>query len=205
MSMGRLNALVATYHRHRFAWLFASLLLTLSTGSTLDALAPRYNPLEVLLALNLLAAIASVAHEGHLRLPLALGGAFVVTRGLRTILGGAGMLALSEALWVTMTVLATAASVRHAFQRGKVDRERILAALDAYLLVGLLFGVAYWMLDRLWPGSFGASSTDGFALPDDALTEKYALLADEKNDVKIAHYKADIAKLEGIAADVKRK
>lgn len=166
MSRERLTAVVAAYHRHRFAWLFVSLLVTLGAGSTLHALVPRYNPLGILLALNLLAAIASVAHEGHLRLPLSLGMAFVAARGLRAILGGPGMLAVSEVLWLTTIVLATTATVRHAFRRGTVDPERILAALDAYLLAGLLFAVAYWMLDQTWPGSFGGSSSGRLDLPD---------------------------------------
>jgi hypothetical protein len=142
---------VSVYYRRRFAFLFASLLLTLGAGSTLEVLAPRYNPLQVLLGLNLAAAIASVAHERGLRLPLLLGVGFLVTLGLRTTLGIPGMLAVSEAIWVTAIVLAMAVAVRHAFEPGIVDRERIFAALDAYLLAGLLFGVAYWTLDRHWP------------------------------------------------------
>ena len=152
---GRARALrrtVATYRRHRFAWLFASLLLTLGAGPTLDVLVARYNPLQLLLALNLLAAIASVAHEERMRPVLLLGIAFVVIRGLRAALGLPGMLALSEGLWLTAIVLAMVATVRHALASGVVDGERILAALDAYLLAGLLFGVAYWMLEQALAG-----------------------------------------------------
>lgn len=149
--------LVATYRRHRFTALFVTLLFTLGTGSTLEALLPNRNPLQVLLALNLIAAIASVAHEGRMRLPIAIGLAFLVTRFLLAVLGMPAMLAVSDGVWVIGIVLATAASVRHAFGRGVVDRERIMAALDAYILVGLLFGVAYWMLDRFWPGSLGGA------------------------------------------------
>jgi hypothetical protein len=156
---------VTAYRPHRFAWLFASLLLTLGAGSTLDALAPRYNALELLLALNLLAAIASVAHERHMRLPVLLGVVFVVARGLRAALGIPGLLALSECVWLAGIVLATATAVRHALGRGVVNAERILAALDGYLLAGLLFGVAYWMLDRLWPASFGGTIPGKFDLP----------------------------------------
>jgi hypothetical protein len=58
-------------------------------------------------------------------------------------------------------VLAAIASVRHALRPGRVDGERILAALDAYLIVGLLFGVAFWMLDARHPGSFGGALGDG--------------------------------------------
>src|SRR5262245_35157932 len=129
-----LTAIVTGYHRHRFAWLFVSLLLTLGAGGTIQALAPRHNVLPFLLGVNLLAAIASVAQERDMRLPLALGMAFVLTRLVLAALGIPGMLALSDGVWATAVVLAMVTSVRHAFGRGIVDTERILAALDAYLL-----------------------------------------------------------------------
>src|SRR5262249_60535605 len=153
----RTSAVVSAYRRRRFAGLFASLLLTLGAGATLDALAPRYNPLQLLLGLNLVAAIVSVAHERGLRLPLVLGVGFLVTRGLLATLGIPGMLAVGDAIWGIAIVLATAVAVRHAFEPGIVDSERIFAALDAYLLAGLLCGVAYWTLDRRWP-SLSATS-----------------------------------------------
>jgi ion channel len=148
------------YRRHRFAWLFASLLATLGAGATLSALVPRYHPMQVMLAINLLAAVASVAHEYAMRVPLAIALAYVVARTLLATLGVPGMLGLSEALWVTAIVLATVTSVRHALRAGTVDAERIFAALDAYLLAGLLFGVAYWMLEHAWPPSLAGTSRD---------------------------------------------
>jgi len=71
-----------------------------------------------------------------MRLPLVFGAAFIVARGARAALGLPGMLALSEALWVMATTLVMETAVRHALRAGAVDRERILAALDAYLLAG---------------------------------------------------------------------
>ena len=156
--------IVTAYQRQRFAWLFVTLLLTLGAGSTLDALAPGYNPLQILLGLNLLAAVASVAHEGRMRLPIVLGVGFVGARLLRAVLGVPGMLPVSDAFWLLAVMLATLTSLRHALGRGVVNAERILAALDAYLLAGLLFGVAYWTLDRVWPGSFGGTATGPFGL-----------------------------------------
>jgi len=44
-----------------------------------------------------------------------------------------------------------------------VDAEHISAALDAYLLIGIAFGLAYWMLETALPGSF--SSVSMGALP----------------------------------------
>jgi ion channel len=156
---------VTAYRRHRFAWLFVSLLLTLAAGPTLDVLVPRHNVLQLLLALNLLAAIASVAHERDMRIPLVLGVAFIVARVLQAGLGIPGMLAVSDGVWLIAVLLTMITSVRHAFGRGVVDAERIFAALDAYLLAGLLFGVAYWMLDRVWPTSFGGTTPGVLDLP----------------------------------------
>jgi hypothetical protein len=162
----RPTSIVATYRRQRFAWLFVSMLVTLGAGGTLHTLAPKYDPLQLLLALNLLAAIASLAHERNTRVPLvSLGIAFVLVRGLLATLGIPGMLELSEVLWVMAIVLAMTVALRHALARGAVDRERILAALDAYLLFGLLFGVVYWMLDRVWPSSFGGVTPGTLELP----------------------------------------
>jgi hypothetical protein len=157
---------VTAYRRRRFTWLFASLLLTLGAGSTLDAVASTYNPLQLLLMVNLVAAVASVAHEYRMRIPLVLGIGYLVAQTLRAALGLPGMLAVSEALWLTAVALATVASVRHALARGHVDTERVMAALDAYLLAGLLFGVGYWMLDRGWPASFRGTTGGSLDLAD---------------------------------------
>ena len=157
--------LLRAYRRRCFAWLFGSLLLTLAVGSTLDALAPRWNPLEVLLGLNLVAAVASVAHERSMRSPVVLGLAFVVTRTVLTALGVPGMVGLSEGLWITVIAVTMVTSVRHAFRAGAVDSERILAALDAYLLAGLLFGVAYALLESGWPGSLRGATPGELLLP----------------------------------------
>jgi Ion channel len=46
-----------------------------------------------------------------------------------------------------------------------VDGERILAALDVYLLAGLAFAVGYWVLDQTWPASFGLASGRHLDLP----------------------------------------
>jgi hypothetical protein len=160
------TSIVAAYRQRRFAWLFVSMLVTLGAGGTLNTLAPKYNPLQVLLGLNLLAAIASVAHEGNMRVPLlSLGIAFVLVRGLLATLGIPGMLELSEALWVIAIVVTMAVALRHALGQGAVDRERIFAALDAYLLAGLLFGVSYYTLDRVWPSSFGGTTPGMLELP----------------------------------------
>ncbi len=152
------TAIAAAYRRRRFAWLFASLLVTLGAGPTLDTLAPGLNPLEILLGLNLLAAIASIVRERGARFPIALGLGFVGAQALRVAFHLPGLLALTQALWLAAIVLAAVGSVHHALRSGAVDSERILAALDGYLLAGLLFGVAFWLVERAVPGSLASPS-----------------------------------------------
>ena len=159
-----LTTVLESYRRHRFAWLFFSLLLTIAAHPLLKALVSGFNPLELLLAVNLVAAIASAGHERWIRGSLLLGVAFVVTRGIRTVLGVEALLPVSQVLWVAASLLATAATARHALRAGVVNAEHIFAALDAYLLAGLIFAVCYWLLDQTWPASFGAASVSDLDL-----------------------------------------
>jgi voltage-gated potassium channel len=71
---------------------------------------------------------------------------------------------LSQTLWVAACLLSIAVTARHALGPGLVDSERLLAALDAYLLAGLVFGVCYWVLERSWPASFGSPSASDLDL-----------------------------------------
>ena len=157
--------MLAVYHRNRFAALFVLLLLTLAGGPTLDALTPHYlNVLEWLLALSLLAAIGSVVREGFVRVPIAVGVGFVVARVPRAVFDAPGLLPISEGLWIFGAALAMTVAIRHAFGGGAVDHERIFAALDAYLLAGALFGVAYWTLHRIDPASFAGATVPEMGL-----------------------------------------
>ena len=148
-------SLLARYARHRFAWLFVSLLLTLAVSPLFEALF-HFNPIDVLLAVNLLAAIASAAQVRWIRLLIYLGVAFVAYRtfAAASIIPS---LPASSVAWLLAVVGATAATARHAFRAESVDSEHVFAALDAYLLVGLIFGVSYTLLDGIWPDSFGAA------------------------------------------------
>jgi len=159
-----LTTILQSYRRHRFSWLFFSLLLTIGARPVLETLVSGFNLLELLLAVNLMAAIASAAHERWIRALLLLSIAFVVTRGVRTVLGVEALLPISQVLWVAASLLATAATARHALRARVVDAEHIFAALDAYLLAGLIFAVCYWLLDQTWPASFGAASASDLDL-----------------------------------------
>ena len=67
-----------------------------------------------------------------------------------------------------IALIAAASAVRFAVRARVIDAEVIYAALSAYLLAGLFFGVLYWAIGVEWPGSFteaGAGDAPaGFAL-----------------------------------------
>ena len=172
-----LSSIVDKYRRHRFAWLFASLLLSVAGHFVFQAVVPGITPLELLLALSLIAAIAGTARERSGRILIAVGLAFAATRVIAAGLGIDGLLPVSHLLWVIAGVLATVATVRHALRGSVIDTERIFAALDAYLLVGLMFGVCYSLLDRAYPGSFAGAALDGNLTLEKAIYFSFVTIA----------------------------
>jgi Ion channel len=156
-----IRATLHSYRRHRFAVLFCVLLLTLETHPMLQALGFKWSPMEFLLGVSLVAAVASAAHPRD-RTLLVLGAAFVAIRTLEWVIGVGVDLSLGKAVLVIVGLMATVATVSHVMRSGAVDAERIFAALDAYLLAGVMFGVSYWILEQASPGSFGVSPAGSF-------------------------------------------
>jgi len=151
------------YRRHRFAWLFFTLLLTLAANPALEALV-HFNPLELLLGVNLVAAILGSVRQRWILVLSLLGVGIVVARALAGALGSDTLLSMSQLTWLATTVLATVATAAYALRTKVVDGEHLFAALDTYLLVGLIFGVCYTVLDQLWPASFGAADASDLVL-----------------------------------------
>lgn len=160
------HVIVEWYRRHRFVALFFALLLTVAVHGAFGALGPGFSLLEALLAATLVAAIAAAAEDRAIRVLIALALAFVASRTIAGLLGIELLMSLSQAFWVIASFLATVATVRHALRAKVVDAERIFAALDAYLLIGLMFGVCYWVLDQVSPESFGSPAMSDLGLND---------------------------------------
>ena len=57
-------------------------------------------------------------------------------------------------LWSVIAVIAAANGLRFSLQAPEVRSEQMHAALGAYLLIGLFFGLAYSVLEKVAPGSF---------------------------------------------------
>ncbi|HSQ02541.1 MAG TPA: potassium channel family protein [Burkholderiales bacterium] len=158
-----IRQLTSAYRRHRFAILFYSLMLTIGVTPFLRALG--FDVMQGFLGLNLIAgALGAAARTGVLMLVLAA--LFGSARLAGALFGAEVLFVVSEIVWIFVACLATFGSVRYALHRGPVDGERIHAALSAYVLIGIIFGVVYVSYERMWPGSFAViSGPGGFLLP----------------------------------------
>jgi len=105
------------YLEHRFAWLFVTLLVTIGVNPILEAVLP-FDPLELLLAVNLLAAIATAAHRRGVRTLAVLGAAFAIARLLALTPGSDLFQPVSRLLWLGAIVLAATATARHRCAKG---------------------------------------------------------------------------------------
>jgi voltage-gated potassium channel len=62
--------------------------------------------------------------------------------------------AMTLGLWTVIGLFAAASAVRFAMGAVKVDAEHLYAALSAYMLAGTFFGLFYWILEQIEPGTF---------------------------------------------------
>src|SRR5512134_1477761 len=158
-AMGRLEWLVSAYLQRRHTILFYSLLLTLGAAPLLAALHLDDRLLQLFLALNLLAAVLGIGARRPSRLFLLLVGAALMVRLAALSLHAEALATTSLALWTVIGLLAAAGAVRFAMRGTAVRAEHLYAALSAYLLAGLFFGVLYLVIEQAWPGSFVGSGT----------------------------------------------
>jgi len=139
-------------HRH-YAILFYSLLATLAAGPLLDAFGLDTRLLEILLGVNLLAAVLPLRSMSQRGLLLS---ALIVATLIRIgaeYHGSTHAVTASLAMWSAIALVAAAGAIRFAMRAKSVDREHLYAALDAYVLFGLFLGVLYWAIDRALPQS----------------------------------------------------
>ena len=161
---GRLGRLSDAYLRRRYGILFYSLVLTLAVGPLADALGFDPRVVELLLATNLLAAVLPIKSGAGRRLLLVV---LVLAWTLRfgpALLGRPQLARESLGLWTILALLGAANALRFTLGASEVTAEHLYAALSAYVLAGLFFGVFYWVLEYAWAGSFGGGTEGGFPL-----------------------------------------
>ena len=152
-----LRALGDSYVRHRYAFLFYTLILTLAAAPVIYTLDLRASLIELLLAGNLLAAVLPLGSPRSRRVALAVTALLWLARPLTAWLDHPALSAMTIGAWTLIALFAGASALRFAMRAVRIDAEHLYAALSAYLLAGVFFGSFYWVLEQIRPESFSAA------------------------------------------------
>jgi hypothetical protein len=165
-----LRSLLDGYLRHRFAWLLVLLTLAVGVDPVLQAAGFRGRALEWMLLFALGAAVVGVWHQGaSRRMVLGSGIALLAWLTMHGVAFGGGPSLTSAALgaWCLWLVGGLLSVV---LKEGRVDGERICAALCVYMLAGLAFGGFFATLEAIEPGSLRGNVSGA---PMDSITATY--------------------------------
>ena len=145
------------YVCRRYKILFYTLLLTMVASPLVAALELNGAMLELFLAANLLAAVVPVSTGSRRGVLLAIVAVLWLARAATTWFEHPGFSALTIGLWTLLAMFAAGGALRFAMRATTVDAEHLYAALSAYLLAGIFFGIFYWVLEHVVPGTFNAT------------------------------------------------
>jgi voltage-gated potassium channel len=112
------------------------------------------NLIELFLATNLLAAVIPIGRRSGRWLLLVILIAALIIRFATGWLNQATLAEASLMVWTLIALIAAGVALSFAFRAQSIDREHVYAALSAYLLAGLFFGIFYWVLEQIRPGTF---------------------------------------------------
>lgn len=155
---GALRDLGRIYFAHRYAILFYALLFTMVASPVTAAFRQSGTVIESLLAACLLAAVMPI-ESGKYRSPLlAVMTMAWLARPVTAWFGHETLSAITLAAWTLIGLSAAAAALRFAMRGARIDTEHLFAALSAYLLAGIYFGLLYWVLEQMHEGMFSAGN-----------------------------------------------
>lgn len=145
--------LAQLYNRRRFACLFFSLLVTVVASPILATLGIGTKLTEVLLALNILAAIFVTLLNFRSYVALGLIVLVIAMRSGYALLGHGSLLMTSQGAGAFICLLSVYVMFRYILSEGSVTSERIFAALNVYLMIGITSGLLFSIFEEQWPGS----------------------------------------------------
>ena len=152
----RRRAFGNAYLCRRYAILFYTLLLTTVAAPLVAALELSGAIIDLLLAANLLAAVIPVSTGRSRRDLLAVVAVLWLARAATAWFGHPAVSILTLGLWTLLAMFAAGGALRFTMRAATVDAEHLYAALSAYLLAGIFFGIFYWVLEQVGPGTFAA-------------------------------------------------
>lgn len=134
---------------HRYALLLVALLATIGLGPVLEAMDFGDALMEGFLGVALLAAVFPTSSTPQRRLMYMAVVVVVLLRWLAAHYGSRAMTVAGAALWTLLALLVASRAVRFALSSVRVDTERLCAAISAYLLLGVCWGVVYAAMSHL--------------------------------------------------------
>jgi len=157
-ALGAVRSLGENYLKHRYTILFYALVFTLLASPVIAAFGLSGALIESLLAASLLVAVMPVTAGKIRSLLLVAMIALWLARPVTAWLGHPRLSEMTLGAWTLIGLFAAAAALRFAMRGVKVDAEHLFAALSAYLLAGMYFGLLYWALEQIHPGTVAASN-----------------------------------------------
>jgi len=110
--------------------------------------------MEIFLALNILAAVLITLFSFRSYVGLGLLVLVFAARGGYSLLGYEQLLMTSQGAGVLTCLVSVLVMFHYLLTEGEVDSERIFAALNAYLMIGIMCGLLFFIFEEQWPGSF---------------------------------------------------
>jgi voltage-gated potassium channel len=152
-----LRALSSAYLRRRYTILFYTLFLTMVAAPLFAAFGLTGALIELFLAANLLAAVVPASTTKERPVLVIIVAAVWLARPVTAWFDQPALSAMTLGLWTLIGLFAAAGALRFAMNATQVDAEHLYAALSAYLLAGIFFGLFYWVLEQVGPGTFVAA------------------------------------------------
>lgn len=201
--MGFARSLAHRYVRHRFTVVFGVLLITIAGHGFAAILLPAANPLEWLLGLSLVTVVFSARRGGTRWLLGGLVVSGVVARLMHGLVDHPAPLLVTQGLAALTCLLAAGVAMRRALGSGSVTLEHICAALDVYLLIGIAFGIGYWLMETVLPGSV-SSAFAGTLTPARAIYFSFVIQATLGfgDIVPIAEHAQGVVAVQGIGGQM---
>ena len=145
------------YLERRYAILFYALVFTIVASPVAASLGWIGNLVESLLAVSMLAAVMPAARGTVRSLLLGVAAASWLARPITAWMGHPRLSEMTLSAWTVIGLIPAVAALRFAMRGAKVDAEHLFAALSAYLLAGLYFGLLYWTSEQIYPGTMSGS------------------------------------------------
>ena len=153
-----MHPLGQSYFNRRYTILFYVLVFTILAAPVAAALGSNGALIESLLAASLLVAVMPVRAGRVRNVLLAILVALWLARPVAAWLGHPRLSQLILGAWTVIGLFAAAAALRFSMRGTRVDAEHLFAALSAYLLAGIYFGLLFWSLEQIQPGTVSVNN-----------------------------------------------